>query len=113
MGAKQLIMFTRKLTVLFWKNPNTKMKLTILILIKTLLMVNTLMLRKLSTNCLAAFSIMYFLQVKWQAISSTHWLVKKSMNETKLHCFHEQSEVKFGELNDEVITAYVESEEPL
>jgi len=40
-------------------------------------------------------------------------LVKKSMNETKLHCFHEQSEVTFGDLNDEVITAYVESGEPL
>ncbi|XP_065884863.1 probable bifunctional dTTP/UTP pyrophosphatase/methyltransferase protein isoform X2 [Dysidea avara] len=40
-------------------------------------------------------------------------LVKKSVDETKLHCFHEQSEVTFGELNDDMITAYVESGEPL
>ncbi|XP_065883951.1 dTTP/UTP pyrophosphatase-like [Dysidea avara] len=45
-------------------------------------------------------------------------LVKKSVDETKLHCFHEQSEVTFSELtfselNDDMITAYVESGEPL
>jgi len=83
MGVKQLIMFTRKLTVILEK-PKHKDEAHN-------------MLRKSSTNCLAAFSIVYFLQVKWQDISSTYWLVKKSMNETKLHCFHEQSEVTFGE----------------
>jgi len=40
-------------------------------------------------------------------------LVKKSVDGTKLHCFHEQSEVTFGELNDDMITSYVGSGEPL
>ena len=40
-------------------------------------------------------------------------LVKKTVNEIKQHCFHEQTSVTFGELTDDIITAYVESEEPM
>jgi len=40
-------------------------------------------------------------------------LVRKMASGIEQHCFHEQTHVTFGELKDEVITAYVESGEPL
>lgn len=40
-------------------------------------------------------------------------LVKKTANEIQQHSFHEQTCVTFGQLTDEIITAYVESGEPL
>jgi len=63
-------------------------------------------------NCCSSISF-HRLSGRTHLVHTGVSLVKKSVNETKLHCFHEQSEVTFGELNDEVITAYVESGEPL
>ena len=40
-------------------------------------------------------------------------LVRKMVNEVEQYCFHEQTSVTFGQLSDEIITAYVESGEPL
>ena len=40
-------------------------------------------------------------------------LVMKHPSGLKEHTFHETSQVTFGELSDEVINAYVATEEPL
>lgn len=40
-------------------------------------------------------------------------LVRKMVNEVQQHCFHEQTSVTFGQLSDEIITAYVDSGELL
>lgn len=42
-------------------------------------------------------------------VSTGVTLVKKTLDEFEIHCFHETTDVTFAELSDEVIRSYVET----
>lgn len=64
-------------------------------------------------NKKTAFEMLHKLNGRTHLVHTGLSLVKKTVNKVEQHSFHEQTLVTFGELTDEVITAYVESDEPL